>query len=106
VGKKEKAGDDSLLDKHKMKAVLAALPDWTLQQGALFRSFRFHTYLAGIEFVQQVARLAESQNHHPDLFVAWRKVDVSIISHDLGGITHRDVSLAEAIEKSLNSETR
>jgi 4a-hydroxytetrahydrobiopterin dehydratase len=52
-----------------------------------------------VDFVDRLTAVAEAQNHHPDLFVAWGKVVVQLWSHDVGGVTARDFRLATALDQ-------
>ena len=74
---------------------LSALDGWAQQGQAIVRSYRFPSYLAGIDFVVAVAREAEAMNHHPDLQVGWRKVGATLSTHSAGGITDLDFALAQ-----------
>lgn len=74
---------------------------WDYQDKKLCKSFEFDAYLDGIEFINKIAPLAEKLNHHPDIQVGYCKVDISISSHDFGGVTTKCINLATSIE-SLN----
>jgi 4a-hydroxytetrahydrobiopterin dehydratase len=78
---------------------LKATPDWRLGNGAIARSFSFSDFLAAMKFVNSVAEIAERAGHHPDIDVRYNKVTLALSSHDAGGITERDFSLAGEIEK-------
>jgi 4a-hydroxytetrahydrobiopterin dehydratase len=78
---------------------LKATPDWRLDNGAIARSFSFSDFLAAMKFVNSVAEIAERAGHHPDIDVRYNKVTLALSSHDAGGITERDFSLAGEIEK-------
>jgi 4a-hydroxytetrahydrobiopterin dehydratase len=69
--------------------------DWQEQDGALVREFEMPSFPAAIEFVDRLAELAESENHHPDIDVRYRRVTVRWTTHSAGGITQRDRELAE-----------
>ena len=58
--------------------------------------------MEGIRFVDKVAKIAESQEHHPDINVVWTTVTLKIQTHDEGGLTKWDIALAKEIEKNLN----
>jgi 4a-hydroxytetrahydrobiopterin dehydratase len=68
---------------------------WSEVDGALEREFRFDDFRAAIAFVNRVADLAESENHHPDIRIAYRNVNLRWWTHTAGGITDRDRELAE-----------
>ena len=65
---------------------------------ALTRSFRFKDFSEAFAFLTRVALHAEKADHHPEFTSVWNRVDFRLTSHDSGGITDRDVSLAEAID--------
>ena len=70
-------------------------PDgWTEIDGALEREFRFADFAAAMAFVNRVAELAESEDHHPDIDVRWNRVTLRWSTHSAGGITDRDRELA------------
>ena len=71
---------------------------WDYANKKISKSFSFDAYMEGIEFVQKLAVLAETQNHHPDINIGWCKVDISITSHDLGGVSTKCVNLALGID--------
>ena len=71
---------------------------WDYQDKQLCKSFEFDTYLDGIEFINKIALLAEKLNHHPDIQLGYCKVDISISSHDFGGVTTKCINLATSIE--------
>ena len=71
---------------------------WGYADKKISKSFTFKTYMEGIDFVNKVAKLAEVNNHHPDIIIGWCKVDVSISSHDMGGVTTKCVNLATGID--------
>ncbi|MBA4493240.1 4a-hydroxytetrahydrobiopterin dehydratase [Paenactinomyces guangxiensis] len=77
---------------------LSQLPGWQREKDAITKTFRFSTYMDGIRFVQQVAEQAEKLNHHPDLHIGYCVVTVSSTTHDSGGITYKDFTLARQIE--------
>ena len=71
---------------------------WDYAEKKISKSYSFDTYMEGIQFVQKIAVLAEAQNHHPDIFIGWCKVEISITSHDLGGVSTKCVNLALGID--------
>ena len=54
--------------------------------------------MGSISFVRKIADLAENHNHHPEIYIGWRKVEISITSHDMGGVTTKCVNLATGID--------
>jgi 4a-hydroxytetrahydrobiopterin dehydratase len=79
---------------------LESLNGWKLVEGrsAIAKRFQFADFNAAWGFMSRVALLAEQQNHHPEWFNVWNKVEITLSTHDAGGLSARDVKLAMAIE--------
>jgi 4a-hydroxytetrahydrobiopterin dehydratase len=77
---------------------------WTLENGgkALVRSFKFKDFSEAFALLTRVALHAEKVDHHPEFTNVWNRVDFRLTSHDAGGVTDRDVQLAEAINGIAN----
>ena len=73
-------------------------PGWRLLLGRLMLCVRFPDFAAALPFVDAVGALAEEQGHHPDVDLRWGRVVLAVASHDVGGITARDLRLARAVE--------
>lgn len=86
-----------LLSGEAVQRLMATLPSWRVEGAELVKEFRFPSYLAGIEFVRQAAGFAEALNHHPDMYVGWRKVTVRLTTHSAGGLTNLDFEFARQI---------
>jgi 4a-hydroxytetrahydrobiopterin dehydratase len=71
------------------------LGDWTEQDAALTREFELDSFPAAISFVDRLAELAETENHHPDIDIRYRRVTVRWTTHSEGGITEKDREMAE-----------
>lgn len=82
-------------------AIATTLPAWTIPPGrdALTRAFVFADFSAAFGFMARVALLAEQHNHHPDWSNAWNRVDITLTTHDAGGLTGKDLALAAAIDR-------
>ena len=77
-------------------------PDgWSVESGgkALIRSFKFKDFSEAFGFLTRVALHAEKADHHPEFTSIWNRVDFRLTSHDAGGVTERDIKLAEAINR-------
>jgi 4a-hydroxytetrahydrobiopterin dehydratase len=72
-----------------------SLGEWTEQDAALTREFELASFPAAISFVDRLAELAESENHHPDIDIRYRRVTVRWTTHSEGGITEKDREMAE-----------
>ena len=82
------------------EAALNELGGWKMvaDRDAIQRSFKFKNFSEAWGFMTRVALLAESQDHHPEWFNVYNKVDVTLSTHDAGGLSARDVKLAKAID--------
>jgi 4a-hydroxytetrahydrobiopterin dehydratase len=83
-------------------AALKELPEWAEVEGrdAISRSFRFKTFNQAFGFMTRVALKAEKLDHHPEWFNVYNRVDVTLSTHDAGGVTELDVKLAAFIDKA------
>jgi 4a-hydroxytetrahydrobiopterin dehydratase len=83
------------------KAALQDLPAWreVADRDAMQRSFKFKTFSEAWGFMNRVALLAETQDHHPEWFNVYNRVDILLTTHDCDGLSERDVKLARAIDK-------
>ena len=91
-----------LLGDGEVEAGLARLAAWRRGGDAIVRDLRFPTFPAAIEFVGRVAELAEAADHHPDIDIRWRKVRLVLTTHASGGLTARDLDLAERIDRIVD----
>ncbi|MCS6902559.1 MAG: 4a-hydroxytetrahydrobiopterin dehydratase [Polyangiaceae bacterium] len=87
------------LEPQRLQAWLDAHPGWHVEQSTLTRCYSFPDYPTTIAFVTRLAFAAEKYDHHPDLLVTWGKVEVRWITHDAGGLTDLDLTLAEVTER-------
>ena len=79
---------------------LAALPFWSLRADglAITRTFRFADFSQAFAFMTRVALAAEKADHHPEWCNVWNRVDVTLTTHDAGGLSPRDVALAKVMD--------
>ncbi len=89
------------LDPDALADALAALPDWsTAKDGAaLSRTFSFDTFNQAWAFLSRSALLAEKMNHHPEWFNVYGRVEVTLNTHDAGGVTDLDLRMAAAMDR-------
>ena len=89
------------LSSDEITARLAALGgDWKERKGRLERVYRFPDFVTAFGFMSEAALVAERMNHHPEWFNVYGTVDVTLTTHDSGGITALDFELAEAMERA------
>ena len=85
---------------------LAHHPEWDIEQGILSRTFAFADFITAMRFVNAVAEIAETVQHHPDFDIRYNKVTLGLTTHDSGGITEKDFSLAsEADQRAADLPT-
>lgn len=90
-----------LLDTKTLKEAMLTLPAWRVEAGALRRSLEFPDFREAIQFVSLVAEMAERAKHHPDIDIRYNRLEFTLVSHDAGGVTDRDIALAGEIEAAL-----
>jgi 4a-hydroxytetrahydrobiopterin dehydratase len=78
---------------------LGVLPGWSRRGDSLTKTYRFPTFPGAITFVTRVADVAESMDHHPDIDIRHTRLTFTLSTHDAGGITANDLSLAKEIER-------
>jgi 4a-hydroxytetrahydrobiopterin dehydratase len=86
-------------------AALADLPGWTLDEGrdAIRRSFEFTDFNTAFGFMSRAAMMAEKLDHHPEWFNVYKRVDVTLSTHDAGGLTALDIELAHFMDAAADS---
>ena len=76
---------------------------WSRKSNALMKEFRFSSFRDAIVFVNRVATLADGANHHPDILVQYDRVQITLSTHSAGGITEKDLKLAEQLDFSTSA---
>jgi 4a-hydroxytetrahydrobiopterin dehydratase len=92
-----------LLNDQEISDALAKLPRWRREGDSLVLTAELTGFGQAMEAVNRVAELAESVNHHPDIDIRWRRVTFRLTTHSAGGLTAKDVSLAEQIDETLDN---
>jgi len=91
---------DTVLDQQEIDQRLRRChPDWTGTPEKLSRSIEFATFLTAAEFVNRIAPRCEELDHHPDLALRWRWVEVELSTHSAGGVTDKDFQLAAIVDE-------
>ena len=85
---------EKLSDSHIQEA-LDSLKGWALVEGKLHKEFKFTDFMEAFAFMTRCAILAEKMNHHPEWFNVYNTVRVDLTTHDAGGITEYDITLAK-----------
>jgi 4a-hydroxytetrahydrobiopterin dehydratase len=77
------------------------LKHWRLENGSLVRDLEFADFVAAMKYVNEIAAIAEHANHHPDIDIRYNKVRLSLVTHDVGGITANDTTMAKKLDEDL-----
>lgn len=79
---------------------ISSLTNWAQVDGrdAITRTFTFKNFNEAFAFMTRVALKAEQMNHHPEWFNVWNKVEVTLTTHDTGGVSERDIKLAQFMD--------
>lgn len=90
------------LDATALVEALASLPEWRMSSDgkAIERRFVFDDFVAAFAFMTEVALAAEKLDHHPDWSNVWNRVDLRLSTHDRGGVTEFDLTLAGACDRA------
>ncbi|MBS0483342.1 MAG: 4a-hydroxytetrahydrobiopterin dehydratase [Proteobacteria bacterium] len=88
------------LSESEVTALLAEFPGWALRRDglAIEREFRFGDFNAAFGFMTRVALYADKADHHPEWSNVYNRVDITLTTHDAGGLSTRDAAMARAIE--------
>lgn len=89
------------LEADARRDALAGLPNWQEAGGrdAITRSLRFNDFNAAFGFMSRVALKAEQMGHHPEWFNVYNRVDITLATHDVGGLSELDIELARFIDQ-------
>lgn len=93
----------SPLNATQASALLATLPAWQadLTAGKINRSFRFDDFAQAFGFMAEMATVSERMNHHPEWFNVYNRVDVTLTTHDAGGLSQRDIDWARVADQAF-----
>ena len=91
------------LPQDQIEKNLGEVPNWKLSEKMIGREFEFKDFKEAMTFVNNVADLAETEGHHPDITIHWNKVKLDLWTHSVDGLTENDFIVASKINK-LNSE--
>jgi 4a-hydroxytetrahydrobiopterin dehydratase len=86
---------DHLLSPNQLDAALTKLDGWSIQNGKLHRQYQFPAFVEAFGFMSSLALVAESMGHHPEWFNVYNRVTIDLTTHDAGGITQKDIDLAQ-----------
>lgn len=84
----------------ELENYLKQVPEWNITEDRLsiYRNFKFKDFKEAMGFINQVADLAEREGHHPDISISWNKVNLTLSTHAIGGLSENDLILASKID--------
>jgi 4a-hydroxytetrahydrobiopterin dehydratase len=90
----------NLLNPEEITKGMHEIDDWFYVDKSLEREFKLKTFADALAFIIKIGIEAEKMDHHPDLLLhSWNKVKVTLSTHDAGGVTEKDIKLAQIIDK-------
>jgi len=87
------------MSEEEAKAMLKKVEGWELRENKIRKVYRFKDFKESMKFVNKVADLAEEEGHHPDIFISWNKVMLTLTTHAIGGLSENDFILAAKIDR-------
>jgi 4a-hydroxytetrahydrobiopterin dehydratase len=92
----------TLLSPDELADSLAGLSsEWSVSSAELHRTVEFSSFMTAVGFVSAMAPIAERLDHHPDLRLSWRTVELTLSTHSVGGLTEYDVALAQELDQLI-----
>ncbi len=86
------------MTKREAGELVRVLPGWNLMDGSIEKEFRFNSYTDGLDFAYSVGKIAEEQDHHPDILIKWRRVRLTLSTHSVKGLSENDFIVAAKSE--------
>ena len=83
----------------QIEEALDSLPGWSQEGEALVKTYEFQDFRAALDFMRRAAGPSDEMDHHPERTNVYNRVDIRLSSHDVGGVTSRDVQLANVLER-------
>ncbi len=81
------------------EALLLQIPAWSLAEGELQREFKFRDFRKAMDFVNVIAGIANEEDHHPDIFISYNKVGITLSTHKINGLSMNDFIVAAKIDR-------
>ncbi len=87
-----------VLSESDIQALMKTLDGWRLADNHIERDFSFKNFKEALAFTNKIAALAEEEGHHPDIYLSWGKVKITLWTHKIGGLSKNDFILAAKID--------
>ena len=91
-----------LISAEELDAALKKCPEWEIEGDTITRTVEFEEFTEAIDFVNDLAEIAEDAQHHPDIDIRYTRVTLVLTTHDVGGVTELDVELAQRIDNLVD----
>jgi 4a-hydroxytetrahydrobiopterin dehydratase len=91
-----------LLETEELTAALKKCPEWECENNAITRTIEFEEFMDAIDFVNDLAEIADEAQHHPDIDIRHTRVRLRLTTHDAGGVTPLDIELAQRVDNLVD----
>ena len=91
-----------LLEADDLTDALKKCPEWEYEKNALTRTLEFEEFNDAIDFVNDLAEIAEEAQHHPEITIRHTRISLILTTHDLGGVTELDIELAQRVDNLVD----
>ena len=91
-----------LIAEEDLSTALRKLPEWEQEGESITRTIEFEEFTEAVDFVNDLAEIAEEAHHHPDIDIRYAKVMLRLTTHDVGGITDADIELAQRVDRLVD----
>ncbi len=91
----------ALVEPDTLERELRKLQGWERGEHEIVKTYRFKDFKEAMAFVNEVARVAEARNHHPDILIQYNRVKLTLSTHDEGGVTEKDLAMAKQCDDLL-----
>jgi len=91
-----------LLDQDALETALKKCPEWEQEGVSISRTVEFEEFMEAIDFVNDLAEIADEAQHHPDILIRYNKVTLTLTTHDAGGLTESDIELAQRVDNLVD----
>jgi len=97
-------GKVEALSHEEANQLILDTPGWEIIDDRIEKTFKFSDFHEAMDFANQIAHIADEENHHPDLYIAWGKARVELSTHKVGGLSKNDFIMAAKINKLVEDE--
>lgn len=98
-------GGTPRLDDARVAELVRLVPGWRVEGGKLVKRYQFADFVTAMSFLARVADVAEAEQHHPDFCVHYNKVDFTVFTHAIGGLSDNDFIVAAKIDEVASEST-